>query len=123
MLVANIHGVNFTLGVRDLYWQLRQTEAVLALHDGPMLFSGDFNTWRGKRARVLDEIVATLGLAPLDYEVDHRKRVLGRALDHMFVRDLRVVGATTRDLRSSDHNPMMVRLIYEPPEAMVHVFH
>ena len=118
LLVANIHGINFTFGVHDLYWQLRQTEAVIALHDGPVVFSGDFNTWRGKRAKVLDDIVMSLGLTALEFESDHRKRVLGRPLDHIYVRDMEIVDATTRDLSSSDHNPMMVQLSFVEPELM-----
>ena len=123
LLVANIHGINFTFGVHDLYWQLRQTEAVIALHDGPVIFSGDFNTWRGKRAQVLDDIVVNLGLQPLEYVDDHRKRVLGRPLDHIYVRDLRATTATTAALSSSDHNPMLVRLAYDAPELMARAVH
>ncbi|MDX1508577.1 MAG: endonuclease/exonuclease/phosphatase family protein [Woeseiaceae bacterium] len=121
LLVANIHGINFTFGVHDLYWQLRQTEAVIALHDGPVVFSGDFNTWRGKRARVLDDVVSSLGLTALEFDADHRKRVLGQPLDHIYVRDMHALDATTRDLESSDHNPMMVRLRYVEPELVAKV--
>lgn len=123
LLVANIHGINFTFGVHDLYWQLRQTEAVIAMHDGPVVFSGDFNTWRGKRARVLDDVVMNLGLMPLEFASDHRKRVLGQPLDHIYVRDMRTLHATTRELDSSDHNPMMVQLMYVEPELMARAGH
>lgn len=110
LLVVNIHGINFTFGVRKLKNQLQQAQAIIAGHDGPVLFSGDFNTWRGGRARVLEEIVGDLDLVPLEYDVDHRKRIFGRALDHIYLRGLSIVHATTTVANSSDHNPMSVRL-------------
>jgi endonuclease/exonuclease/phosphatase (EEP) superfamily protein YafD len=92
--------------------QLRQAAIVIEHHDGPVLLSGDFNTWRGRRAEVVETLVEGLGLVPLEYEVDHRKRWFGRALDHIYVRGLRTVHATSMELASSDHNPMAVRFSY-----------
>jgi len=110
LLVINIHGINFTFGVRELEKQFSQARAVIDAHDGPVLFSGDFNTWRGQRAKVLEEMLAELGLNALEYDVDHRKRFLGWALDHIYVRGLYSEHATTLDSRASDHNPMAVQL-------------
>lgn len=109
LLVVNIHGVNFSIGVRELERQLREAEAIIATHAGPVLFSGDFNTWRGRRAALLDDVVSSIGLEPLEYDDDYRKRFLGWPLDHIYVRGLETVAATTRNLDSSDHNPMLVR--------------
>ena len=110
LLVANIHGINFTLGVRDLANQFAQVRAVIDAHDGPVVVSGDFNTWRGERAQVLEEMLAARGLTALDFDVDHRKRFFGWALDHIYVRGLRSEYATTLSSRASDHNPMAARL-------------
>ena len=79
LLVVNIHGVNFSFGMRELERQFRQAEAIISLHAGPVLFSGDFNTWRGARAALLADVVGSLGLNPLEYEEDHRKRFRGWA--------------------------------------------
>jgi endonuclease/exonuclease/phosphatase family metal-dependent hydrolase len=116
LLVINIHGINFTFGVDELEKQFLQARAVIDAHDGPVLFSGDFNTWRGQRTKVLDEMLAELGLTALEYDVDHRKRFLGEALDHIYVRGLYSEHATTLDSKASDHNPMAVhlRLTEEP---------
>jgi endonuclease/exonuclease/phosphatase (EEP) superfamily protein YafD len=46
----------------------------------------------------------------LNFDEDHRKRVFGQPLDHIYVRGLEVLEATTRDVDSSDHNPMSARL-------------
>ncbi len=109
LLVVNIHGINFTFGVRDLENQFRKAQAIIAAHDGPVLFSGDFNTWRGKRAQMLEELVEDVGLTPLEFSADYRKRFLGWPLDHIYKRGLDTIHATTQDLDSSDHNPMSVR--------------
>ena len=90
LLVVNIHGINFTFGVRDLENQFRKAQEIIAAHDGPVLFSGDFNTWRGKRAQMLEDMVQSVGLTPLEFSAD-------------------TINATTKDLSSSDHNPMSVR--------------
>lgn len=109
LLVVNIHGVNFTFGISDLKGQLLKAQAVIAGHHGPVLFSGDLNTWHGRRARLLDEVLGSVGLVPLEFPSDHRKRFLGWPLDHIYIRGLDSVHATTRELQSSDHNPMSVR--------------
>ena len=110
LLVVNIHGINFALGIRDLENQFAQAKAVIAEHDGPVVFSGDFNTWRRQRALVLEEMLGALGLTALDFDVDHRKRFFGWALDHIYVRGLYTEYATTLQSDASDHNPMAVRL-------------
>jgi len=112
LLVVNIHSINFSFGVEHMQKQLRQAATVIEHHDGPVLFSGDFNTWRSRRAEVVETIVERLGLVPLEYEVDHRKRWFGRALDHIYVRGLRTLHATSMELGSSDHNPMTVQFSY-----------
>lgn len=59
---------------------------------------------------MLQQLVDDLGLVALEYDVDHRTRVFGRVLDHIYVRGLETVQASTLDVRSSDHNPMTAEL-------------
>jgi endonuclease/exonuclease/phosphatase (EEP) superfamily protein YafD len=110
LLVVNIHAVNFTFGIHDFGKQIRQALSVLNDHAGPILLSGDFNTWHRQRSEVLNEITDNLGLEVIDYDQDHRKRFMGQPLDHIYVRGLEVLEATTHEVDSSDHNPMSVRL-------------
>ncbi len=110
LLVVNIHGINFALGISDLENQFAQARAVIEEHHGPVVFSGDFNTWRSQRAKVLEEMLASLGLTALEFDVDHRKRFFGWALDHIYVRGLYSEHATTLQSSASDHNPMTVQL-------------
>lgn len=110
LLVINIHAVNFTFGVSDFTEQLRRALDIVDEHDGPVLLSGDFNTWRMRREEILQDMAGRLGLERLEYDEDHRRRAFGLPLDHIYVRGLRVVDATTSDVDSSDHNPMSARL-------------
>src|SRR5210317_1589891 len=68
LLVVNIHGINFALGISDLENQFAQARAVIEEHDGPVVFSGDFNTWRSQRAQVLEDMLEALGLTALDFD-------------------------------------------------------
>ncbi len=110
LLVVNVHSVNFTFGVRDFTHQINEIQKVIAEHDGPVLLSGDFNTWRWRRTEIVEQVADDLGLSKLDFDVDYRKRVFGQALDHIYVRGFEVMQATTSQVRTSDHNPMSVRL-------------
>lgn len=110
LLVINIHAVNFDLGLASFEAQLDTAAFVLGRHDGPVIFAGDFNTWRQARLAHLDVLVGSYGLAAVEFEEDDRKRVFGKPLDHVYVRGLDVVAAETRETTSSDHNPMRVWL-------------
>ena len=110
LVVVNIHAMNFTLGAHDFRMQIRRALSALNNHAGPILLSGDFNTWNGKRSETLNEMTDSLGLKKLEYDEDHRKRFLGQPLDHIYIRGLKVLEATTGKVDSSDHSPMSARL-------------
>ena len=110
LLVANIHAVNFSFGLKHFRAQLEAIVEVLAAHEGPIIFSGDFNTWRRGRQKVLSELMASLDLKPIQFEEDHRVRFLGLALDHVFVAGLQVMATHTNEVQSSDHNPISLTL-------------
>lgn len=110
LVVVNLHAVNFSLGLGAFRKQFSQVVAVLAGHDGPVVMSGDFNTWRDGRMAIVDSIAAELGLSALTFMKDERTRVLGRTLDHIYIRGLSAVRADVRRVTTSDHNPMSVTL-------------
>ena len=110
LLVINIHAVNFTLGMGAFEQQLGRASAILEQHAGPVIFSGDFNTWRQARVTHVDDLIAAHGLVPVEFAEDERKRVFGLPLDHVYVRGLNVVDAETYETDTSDHNPMRVWL-------------
>jgi len=109
--IANLHGVNFTLLLGSFRKQIEAVAAELASHDGPIVFAGDFNTWSDDRSALLRSVAARLGLTAVEVHPDGRRRTLGLHLDHMFVRGLSVVRAQAPEVKSSDHNPILVTLV------------
>lgn len=106
LVVANIHAVNFSVGVAEFRQQFEALRTALAAHTGPIILSGDFNTWRVARLEILGEVTRDLGLEPIDFDDDQRTLVFGLPLDHLFVRGLSVQGSATQTVRTSDHNPL-----------------
>lgn len=110
LLVVNIHAINFTLGTAEFEQQFGKALDSVSEHDGPILLSGDFNTWHTGRSDSLEPMLDALGFSALSYNEDHRKTAFGLPLDHIYVRGLQVIEATTSAVETSDHNPMFVRL-------------
>ncbi|EED31089.1 hypothetical protein NOR53_2597 [gamma proteobacterium NOR5-3] len=110
LLVVNIHAINFTIRNTDFREQIGRALSVASVHSGPILLSGDFNTWHWGQRKMLREMATKHGLTMLTYDADHRVRVFGQALDHIYVRGLRVIDATSIRVESSDHNPMTATL-------------
>lgn len=107
LLVANIHGINFTFGVDVYKDQLNKLFEAMRHHQGPIVLAGDFNTWSDERMQVLMDLADWLSLSALDYTShnDTRTLLFGNALDHVFYRGLELVEHDTWQVTSSDHNP------------------
>ncbi len=116
LLVANIHAINFVSN-RDFATQVKALAQRLARHRGPMILSGDFNTWSTSRLALLSQATAKLGLQPVSFSDDERTRFMGSPLDHIFhSADLAVIPGSARvfdDTASSDHQPMVVGFRYQ----------
>ena len=110
LLVINMHGVNFSLGMAELQAQLREAEFVINRHNGPVILAGDFNTWHLWRIELLNELKKTLGLNAIEFADDQRTQFFGYPLDHVLTRGLTIRSAQTLMLTSSDHNPLIVEL-------------
>jgi endonuclease/exonuclease/phosphatase (EEP) superfamily protein YafD len=108
LLVANVHAINFTANTRAFREQLIAVAELVSEHQGPVIFSGDLNTWRAGRRAIVDGIVASLGLSEVVFD-GPRKTFGGFPLDHVFYRDLHVLAADVPVIGSSDHNPLVVR--------------
>jgi endonuclease/exonuclease/phosphatase (EEP) superfamily protein YafD len=117
LVVINLHLINFTLGVSDMKRQLEEALLVIEGHRGPVIVSGDFNTWSRSRVASVATLLQQVGLDPVAYESDLRKRVFGHALDHVFVRGMEVVQSTSHATELSDHNPMSIVLKLLDPAA------
>ena len=110
LLVVNVHAVNFSLGLGSYKHQFKQISDVLEGHQGPIIFSGDLNTWRAGRTQTIEAMVEKLGLLAVEFSDDNRKRFFGSPLDHIYVRGLSATDSDASVVTSSDHNPMTVTL-------------
>jgi endonuclease/exonuclease/phosphatase (EEP) superfamily protein YafD len=108
LLVANVHGINFSLGVGAYKEQIGKLYSVIRNHTGPVVLAGDFNTWNDERMQIVDDLARRLSLESLDYTNHNRTSTFGNALDHVFYRGLEPVEQETWHVTSSDHNPTRV---------------
>lgn len=104
LLLANIHGINFSLGLKIYQKQLNKLYELLKFHDGPMIVAGDFNSWSGKRMVLIDQLVEKLSLYELEYAVNNKTHIFGNAIDHVFYRQLDLLDHHVKQVSSSDHN-------------------
>ncbi len=116
LIVVNIHSINFTLGTESFYGQLEKVDKLLSQHNGPVIFSGDLNTWSKKRMAILKDFSIRLGLKAVKFTKHHRVKYFGRDIDHIYYRQLTVIDARVIKVNSSDHNPMLVSFMLEEPE-------
>jgi len=108
LLVANIHGINFTLGLSDYREQMDKLYDAVKYHDGPMIVAGDFNSWSDDRMAVVNQLVKKLKLSALKYSVNNKTHLFGNAIDHVFYRQLEPLHHHVTQVSSSDHNPISV---------------
>jgi endonuclease/exonuclease/phosphatase (EEP) superfamily protein YafD len=108
LAVANLHAINFALGTDAYRAQLDAIADALADHRGPIVVAGDFNTWNDQRDEVVRALASRLSLTPVVFDVDERKRFMGRVFDWIYTKGVDIVAATSRAVTSSDHNPLAV---------------
>lgn len=105
LLVANIHGLNFT----DAEYFLEQVDQAIRYikkHNGPVIFAGDFNTRDYPRINGLEKMIKDLGLIEVKFKPDLRKTFLSYPLDHIYYKGLMLRSSKTYDVDGSDHAAM-----------------
>jgi len=108
LLVANIHGINFTLGTKIYAQQIQALTDALSKHTGPIIVAGDFNNWSNERVEIVNNMVKTLGLNAISYKKHNKIKVFDHEIDHVFYRQLELISKKTIEVSSSDHNPIKV---------------
>jgi len=112
LAVVNLHAINFTLSLEEYRAQFTALADVLAAHDGPIIFAGDFNTWSDARKEVVREVAQRLMLSEVKFAEDRRTLFFGNQFDYILVRGLEVVSSDAIDVKSSDHNPVTATLAW-----------
>jgi len=103
LAVANVHAINFTLGLGAYDDQLDAVADVLASHRGPVVLAGDFNAWSAARVASVRALAARLGLAEVPASFGVRSPFLGKPADYLFTRGFDVEDSWIDDVASSDH--------------------
>jgi endonuclease/exonuclease/phosphatase (EEP) superfamily protein YafD len=106
LLVANIHGINFTPGSETYARQMKSLQAIIVQHQGPAIIAGDFNNWNSARSSIVSATMAELNMRSLVYENNIRSTVFGEAIDNIYYRGLDVITHEVIDTNASDHNPI-----------------
>ncbi|MGD8657938.1 MAG: endonuclease/exonuclease/phosphatase family protein [Desulfobacterales bacterium] len=109
LMIANIHMINFAPHTTAYADQTRQMIEILQKHQGPMILSGDFNTWSAERLAIIEDAAGRLGLEPADFKTDLATKIFGHVVDHVYYRGLTLEEAEVFEVTSSDHNPLWVR--------------
>jgi endonuclease/exonuclease/phosphatase (EEP) superfamily protein YafD len=108
LLLINLHGVNFTVTSMALTEQFSVYLRMINKHKGPIIVSGDFNTWSEERDKAITSALISLGFSEVSFSDDKRLVVFGRPLDHVYYRDLALIKSQSIETNASDHTPQLV---------------
>jgi endonuclease/exonuclease/phosphatase (EEP) superfamily protein YafD len=108
LLVANVHLINFTFDSVVYNNQLHKLEKFLAQHEGPLLVTGDFNTWSDDRLGLLRNFAGRLNLNKVAFARNTMTTFLGNIVDHVLYRGIEPTDAQAIKVLTSDHNPLLV---------------
>lgn len=110
LLLVNVHALNF-VGSEKFSYMLRQTITLTKNHVGPLIIAGDFNTWSKKKLASMEAELTGIGMNSVSFINDRRTRFLGKPLDHIWIRGLKVKSSKVYGkVNSSDHKPMSCEL-------------
>jgi len=108
LLLINLHGVNFTATSTPLTEQFSVYLRLINKHRGPIIISGDFNTWNEARNNAITDALFSLDFNEVLFNEDKRLMVFERPLDHIYYRDLEVIKSQSLETNASDHTPQLV---------------
>lgn len=110
LLLANLHAINF----RATKIYRREIDTIferVAHHMGPMIVTGDFNSWNANRMGIVLQRMEALQLQRVQMDRDYLiKSFMKHKLDHIFYRGLKLIESYVIDVeRFSDHNALCAR--------------
>lgn len=105
---VNIHAINFVTN-SVFYQELNKLWQHLEHIDGPIILSGDFNTWNAKRTNNLNLTTQKLNLKKVEF-LDNKpvKTMLRHPIDFIFYRGVELEHSMALNVKNiSDHNPIL----------------
>lgn len=108
LLLINIHAVNFTFTPFELQRQIQPYLALIKNHQGPVIFSGDFNSWNTLRLNEIENSLFSIGFKEVLFANDQRITVFTNPLDHIYFRGLKASKAENLITEASDHTALRV---------------
>lgn len=119
LVVANLHGLNFSPRLGGFRKQLSDVAGRLRDAGVPAIAAGDFNTWSRRKRDLADSLFAAVGLVRLDFGAAEslKSSAFGNALDHIYYTAGRLEAepSTIRvhsDICSSDHVPLSATFLF-----------
>ena len=108
LTAVNLHAINF-VSAAVFFEEIERLAETLRERTGPMIVTGDFNTWSKKRLAHVEHFIRTIGLESAVFTNGHHiKHRFAKPLDHLFFRGLECLGAEAVDTgKVSDHNPIV----------------
>lgn len=119
LLLINIHGVNFTFSAAPLKEQIQPYLTLIKSHRGPVIFSGDFNTWSAPRLEEVEQTLQKEGFQEALFKSDQRTTVFGQPLDHIYYRGLQIIKSESWATEASDHTPQLVTFTLKQQAAEI----
>jgi len=113
LTAVNLHAINF-VSASFFIEEIERLSETLQSRRGPMIVTGDFNTWSRKRMEYLQSFALAINLQPADFANGHHiKKRFSKPLDHLYYRGLTLLGAEALDTgKVSDHNPIAASFAY-----------
>lgn len=107
LTAVNLHAINFVSAVFFVE-EINRLVEMLRQRTGPMIVTGDFNTWSKKRIDYLESFARAIDLEPARLSNGHHvKHRFSKPLDHLYYRGLKLQKAEAIDTgKISDHNPI-----------------
>lgn len=106
LMVINVHGINFELGMAAYQRQMNKLFRLAEHYPGPVVLSGDFASWGKRRQAYLQNLAQQAKFAEVLPQPDQRSRFVSTPVDHLFYRGLQLLRTDVQDTNASDHNPL-----------------
>lgn len=113
LLVIHFHNASMVDSVtqQDL---LNKAEVLIAAHQGPVLFAGDFNTWTAAKLNNVYQLANRQGMSKIYFNSPYETPLGQQQMDHAFIRGLALHKESLMGHRSmtglSDHMAVSYRL-------------